>query len=45
MGFVLNVRIDDGWGWNPGFDLRVGYDLESKERSVSFFSAGLSIVK
>ena len=45
MGFVLNVRIDDGWGWNPGLDLRVGYDLESKERSVSFFSAGLSIVK
>jgi hypothetical protein len=44
-GGLLSIRLDDEWGWNPGIEVRAAFDAKDGERTVSFLSAGLSLVK
>jgi hypothetical protein len=44
-GGLFSIRLDDEWGWNPGIEIRAAFDAQDRDRTVSFLSAGLSLVK
>lgn len=44
-GGLFSIRLDDEWGWNPGIEIRAAFDARDDERTVSFLSAGFSLVK